>query len=61
MCRSEHPDDVDRTSLLSRVSLEHSPDDNRAVPGSGATLFQAATANLDPWTEARYRATVTRS
>jgi len=23
-----------------------------AVPGSGATLFQAATANLNPWTEA---------
>src|SRR5262249_3361275 len=24
-----------------------------AVPGSGATLFQAATANLIPWTEAK--------
>jgi pimeloyl-ACP methyl ester carboxylesterase len=24
-----------------------------AVPGSGATLFQAATANLNPWTEAK--------
>jgi non-heme chloroperoxidase len=23
------------------------------VPGSGATLFQAATANLNPWTEAK--------
>jgi non-heme chloroperoxidase len=24
-----------------------------AVPGSGAPIFQAATANLDPWTEAK--------
>jgi non-heme chloroperoxidase len=24
-----------------------------AVPGSGVTLFQAATANLNPWTEAK--------
>ncbi len=24
-----------------------------AVPGSGATLFQAATANINPWTEAK--------
>ncbi len=24
-----------------------------AVPGSGAPLFQAATANLNPWTEAK--------
>ena len=27
--------------------------DTFAVPGSGAPLFQAATANLNPWTEAR--------
>ena len=26
-----------------------------AVPGSGAPLFQAATANLNPWTEAKVR------
>jgi pimeloyl-ACP methyl ester carboxylesterase len=26
---------------------------NFAVPGSGVTLFQAATANLNPWTEAK--------
>ncbi len=25
--------------------------DTYAVPGSGAPLFQAATANLNPWTE----------
>jgi non-heme chloroperoxidase len=27
--------------------------DTYAVPGSGAPIFQAATANLNPWTEAR--------
>jgi non-heme chloroperoxidase len=27
--------------------------DKYAVPGSGVTLFQAATANLNPWTEAK--------
>jgi non-heme chloroperoxidase len=27
--------------------------DTYAVPGSGAPLFQAATANLNPWTEAK--------
>ena len=26
-----------------------------AVPGSGATVFQAATANLNPWTEVKVR------
>jgi pimeloyl-ACP methyl ester carboxylesterase len=26
-----------------------------AVPGSGAPLFQAATANLNPWTEAKVK------
>ncbi len=26
-----------------------------AVPGSGVTLFQAATANLNPWTEVKVR------
>jgi non-heme chloroperoxidase len=29
--------------------------DEFAVPGSGAPLFQAATANLNPWTEAKVR------
>jgi len=28
---------------------------NYAVPGSGVPLFQAATANLNPWTEAKVR------
>jgi pimeloyl-ACP methyl ester carboxylesterase len=27
--------------------------DNYAVPGSGKTLFQAASANLNPWTEVK--------
>jgi pimeloyl-ACP methyl ester carboxylesterase len=27
--------------------------ENYSVPGSGRSLFQSATANLDPWTEAK--------
>jgi len=30
---------------------------NFAVPGSGVTLFQAATANLNPWTEVKVEVT----
>jgi pimeloyl-ACP methyl ester carboxylesterase len=29
--------------------------DTYAVPGSGAPIFQAAAANLNPWTEAKVR------
>ena len=35
------------------VAICEDVDDTFAVPASGAPLFQAATANLNPWTEAQ--------
>src|SRR5262249_32539683 len=44
-----------RYAFANEVSEEEAKQlyETYAVPGSGVTLFQAATANLDPWTEAR--------
>jgi non-heme chloroperoxidase len=44
-----------RFSFANAVSEEeaHSLYENFAVPAPGAPLFQAATANLNPWTEAK--------
>jgi non-heme chloroperoxidase len=44
-----------RFGFANAVSEEEAKElyDTFAVPGSGAPLFQAATANLNPWTEAQ--------
>jgi len=44
-----------RYSFANAVSEEEARElyETFAVPGSGAPMFQAATANLNPWTEAK--------
>jgi non-heme chloroperoxidase len=44
-----------RYGFANAVSEEHAKElyEKYAVPASGAPLFQAATANLNPWTEAK--------
>jgi pimeloyl-ACP methyl ester carboxylesterase len=46
-----------RFAFANAVSEEEAKElyDTYAVPGSGAPLFQAATANLNPWTEAKVK------
>jgi hypothetical protein len=44
-----------RYGFANAVSEDEAKDlyEQFAVPGSGKPLFQAATANLNPWTEAK--------
>jgi pimeloyl-ACP methyl ester carboxylesterase len=46
-----------RFAFANAVSEEEAKElyDTYAVPGSGVPLFQAATANLNPWTEAKVK------
>ena len=46
-----------RFAFANAVSAEEAKElyDTYAVPGSGVPLFQAATANLNPWTEAKVK------
>ena len=46
-----------RFAFANAVSEEEAKElyDTYAVPGAGAPLFQAATANLNPWTEAKVK------
>ena len=52
-----------RFGFANAVSEEEAKElyDTFAVPTSGAPLFQAATANLNPWTEAKVRIAATHS